>query len=104
VPDVSVLCVQVNPVNEAAPVWDTWIPAYVDAVTPYDIPEDSASGTSTVTILATDADEGLDGNVEYVLVSITPSMYSSKHPKYELSKIPQVCTHLKHPHVCTAFL
>ena len=63
-------------VNEHDPVWDAFSPVYVDATTAYEIPESSPIGTSIVTIGASDADTGVDGELLYSLSAITPGMYT----------------------------
>ena len=47
--------------NDNDPVWGTFNP---DSQ-PYEIKEDVAIGTTVVTIVATDADSGSDGDITY---------------------------------------
>jgi hypothetical protein len=62
----------VGPVNEATPAWGTWSPAFTSSTTPYNIAENSAVGTSIVTVAATDADMGSDHDViSYSINSVT---------------------------------
>ena len=65
---------KINPKNEHDPAWTTWVPAYTDNTTPYNIAENSAVGTSIVQIAASDTDTGnQDGVIEYSIVSVTGS-------------------------------
>ena len=65
---------QVDPKNDNTPAWDTWVPAWTNPTTPYNINENVAVGTSVVRVSATDADKGAqDGVIEYSIVSTTGS-------------------------------
>lgn len=61
--------------NEADPAWGTFTPAYVSETTAYDIAEDSTSGTSIVTVAATDTDDGDDGQILYSLGNVISSKF-----------------------------
>ena len=57
---------QINPVNEAAPTWMT-PPANTG------MSESIGVGGLVFTVVATDADSGVDGTISYSLVSATDS-------------------------------
>lgn len=62
---------QVSGVNEFSPEWDIFTPVWTSASTSFDLSENSAIGTTVVTIKATDLDSGLDGDMTYEIDSIT---------------------------------
>ena len=57
--------------NDNDPVWSTFDPVYTNATTSYDIKGDDAPGTTVVTLAATDADRGSDGNITYSISNVT---------------------------------
>ena len=57
--------------NENDPAWDAFNPVYTSATTPYNINEDVAVGTTVVTLAATDADSGSDGDITYFISTVT---------------------------------
>ena len=59
------------PVNENDPVWGAFNPVYTSATAPYNINEDVAVGTTVVTLAATDADSGSDGDITYSISTVT---------------------------------
>ncbi|ESO89854.1 hypothetical protein LOTGIDRAFT_164541 [Lottia gigantea] len=61
--------VTITSINEGTPVWTAFSPAYTVGV-PYVISEDTAVGTTVVTIAATDTDAGTDGDISYKLVYV----------------------------------
>ncbi|KAK7485090.1 hypothetical protein BaRGS_00023630, partial [Batillaria attramentaria] len=77
-PNTGTATVIVTGVNEATPAWATWTPGYgAGSIT---IPEDSAIGTSIVTISATDADDGNDGAITYSLDSVVDNLENGAAP------------------------
>ena len=67
--------ISVQSSNDHALIWNTWSPVYGGSLASYDISEDSAVGTAILTMAATDSDYGIDGQIEYILVSVVDSMY-----------------------------
>ncbi|KAL5009006.1 hypothetical protein ScPMuIL_014587 [Solemya velum] len=57
--------------NGNPPVWGAFDPVYVAGPTPYSVAENLPAGQTIVTIAATDADSGTDGQIAFSIVSVT---------------------------------
>ncbi|KAK2158072.1 hypothetical protein LSH36_178g06015 [Paralvinella palmiformis] len=79
--------VTVNPLNEYTPSWDAFSPAYINANTAYDIAENVAIGTTVVTMAASDADDGADGQITFSLESATDSGSNSALDKFRVDPV-----------------
>ncbi|PVD25347.1 hypothetical protein C0Q70_15847 [Pomacea canaliculata] len=77
----ATVVVTVTGVNEAAPVWGVFTPAGPT----YHLAESVGVATSVLTVTATDADSGVEGQIDYLLVSTTSNSASSASGIFSLS-------------------
>ncbi|KAL4226469.1 hypothetical protein ACF0H5_014452 [Mactra antiquata] len=83
----ATVIVTITGVNEHDPTWDTFSPVFTSSTTPYIISEDSAIGTFIVTVKASDADAGSDGQILYTLGAITSSTSGSGAGLFNIDRV-----------------
>ncbi|WAR26921.1 STAN-like protein, partial [Mya arenaria] len=80
--------------NEAAPVFETtgFSPVFTSSTTPYNIEEDSTTGTTIVTVTASDTDLGVAGQITYSLGTITKSSGVTASGIFHIDKVSGLIT------------